>query len=67
VGYPPSINVAMGQGDMSEMEMVTGCTMVYGAGVGTNEMRGYGSKEESITLATLGDENNTADVLCLLM
>ena len=60
---------------MSEMVMVTGC-MVYGAGVGTNEMRGYGSNEASITLATLGDENNTyghlwwripADVLCLLM
>ena len=62
MGYPSSINAAMGQGDMSEMEMVTGW-MVYGAGVGTNEMRGYGSKEVSITLATLGDENNTSLVL----
>ena len=57
-GVSPSINAAMGQGDVEEMKMVTGC-MVYGAGVGTNEMKGYGLKEDSITLATLGDENNT--------
>ena len=36
-GVSPSINAAMRQGDMSWMEMVTRY-MVYGAGVGTNDM-----------------------------
>ena len=57
MGYPPSINATMGQGDMSEMEMVTGCT-VYGAGVGTNDMDRKRSQLRS-QFAILSDENNT--------